>query len=346
MTEPDPTVRGQELGEALRGLRERAGLSLADAAKRIDASASKLSRLENGKRAAPIEDVAALLAVYGTTGRPRTQLLGLAREVGERGWWQRNRPSFAERQNTLVSLESRALTITNFEGMTVPGLLQTGEYTRSLMIECGHVPENEVEARMVTRLRRHSILRRQSPPGLVAIIDELALHRLIGGPDVLRRQLDHLVELATYPNIELRVVPNDGSAHAGINGAFTVLRRPEGTPVVFLENLTSSLFLEERHEIARYEYATRELLARALDAAQSVRRIAMLARRLDAGGRQQVDDVTALNWRKSSYSGSQENCVEAAHTSRGVLLRDSKNPEGGHLTVSPRTLRNLPNQQH
>lgn len=290
MNEPDPTVRGQELGEALRALRESVGLSLAEAGARIDASASKISRLETGKRPAAPDDVAALLATYRTTGPRRSELLALAKEVSERGWWQRDHPSFGERQQTLISLESRALAITNFEGMTIPGLLQTGEYTRSMMTESGLVPEDQVENRMVTRMHRHAVLRRQNPPRFIALIDALALERVIGGVDVLRRQLEYLIELSARPHIDIRVVPNAGRAHAGVNGGFTVLRRPDGGPVVFLENLTSSLFLEEPLEIARYQSATRELLAQSLDLAQSLECIAALAKRLDAGGHEPDED--------------------------------------------------------
>lgn len=187
----NPTVRGQELGEELRLLRESAGLTLTDAAGRIDASASKLSRIESGLCGALTEDVAALLAVYQVTGTKRRELLTLARESAQRGWWQRNQPDFPQRLRTLISLESKADSIVNFEGMVMPGLLQTGEYARAIMTECGYVPENEVEDRMVTRLRRHSVLLRRHPPHLHALIDELVLHRLVGGRDILRRQMEH-----------------------------------------------------------------------------------------------------------------------------------------------------------
>lgn len=195
----DPTVRAEELGQALHALRVGTELTLADAGTMIDASASKVSRIEGGKRGVAVEDVAALLAVYRVTGPCRAELLALAREADRRGWWQRHRPDFPERQRTLISLEARAATITNFEGMNVPGLLQTGEYTRSMMIESGIVPDGEVEQRMVTRLDRHAVLRRRDAPKLVAIIDELALHRVVGGPDVMRRQLEYLVEQAANP---------------------------------------------------------------------------------------------------------------------------------------------------
>lgn len=279
----DPTVRAQELGEALRVLREEANLSVRTAGARIDASASKISRLENGKNAVAIDDVAALLAVYQVTGPRRRKLLDLAREADHRGWWQRNTLNFAERQETLMSLESRALAITSFEPIVVPGLLQTGEYTRAIMVESGIVDDDDVESRMITRLQRHSVLLRRQPPELLAIIDELALRRVIGGRDVLRRQLEHLVEMAQRPNIAIRIVLNADRGHPGIDGGFLVIRRPEGTPVVFLANLTSSLFLEESAEIAQYEQVTRELINHALDPAESLRYLGEQARRLDSG---------------------------------------------------------------
>ena len=280
MSEPDPTVRGQELGAELRVLRESAGLSLAAAAHRIGASASKLSRFETGRRSIPLEDVAALLAVYGVTGARRGALLALAREADRRGWWQRDRPGFAERQRTLISLEARAERITSFEGMVVPGLLQTGEYMRAMLLDQRTVPEAEIEERMIARLRRHAILRKDRPPQLLAIIDELALQRVIGGRDVLRRQLEQLVETAARPNVAVRIVPNVGT-HAASVGSFQILERSGGPNVVFLENLGSSLFLEERHEIELYRRSVRVLLDAALDEAQSLTLIVELARRLD-----------------------------------------------------------------
>jgi hypothetical protein len=165
----------------------------------------------------------------------------------------------------------------------VPGLLQTGEYTRAIMVESGIVDDQDVENRMITRLQRHSVLLRRQPPRLLAIIDELALRRVIGGRDVLRRQLENLVGMAQRPNIAIRIVLNADRGHPGIDGGFLVIRRPEGTPVVFLANLTSSLFLEDAAEIAQYEQVTRELLNHALDPAESLRYLGEQARRLDTG---------------------------------------------------------------
>ncbi|QUH06116.1 helix-turn-helix domain-containing protein [Saccharopolyspora erythraea] len=280
MTDPDPTVRGQQLGDELRTLRETNALSLADAAERIDASASKLSRFETGRRTLPVEDIASLLAVYGVKGTRRRELLALAREAERRGWWQRNHPDFAQRQRTLIALEARAARVINFETTVVPGLLQTGEYTRALMTESQAVPPEAVEQHMITRLNRHKVLLRERPPKLHVLIHELALHQMVGGRDVLRRQLEHLLECSARHNISIRVVANTGG-HVGASGAFTLLQQHEGPSVVFLENLTSSLFVEERHEVDVYRDALRNLAARALCEEQSGELIAEMARHLD-----------------------------------------------------------------
>lgn len=274
------TVRAEELGDDLRRLREASGLSLESAGEMIDASASKMSRIENDLREGSPCDVAALLAIYGCVGSRRVELMELAHEVERRGWWQRKKPDFAERVRTLISLESKANLIVNFEGMHIPGLLQTGEYTRALLRECRLVPLDEVEDRMIIRMQRHAVLLKPKPPRLLALIDELALHRLVGGHDVMRRQLDYLVEAAEQPNIAVRVIPNK-AAHAGVDGGFWLFRRSSGHKVVCLDNLTSTLFLEEPYEIEQYEQAIRLLVKRALPAQESVQLINKLARELD-----------------------------------------------------------------
>ncbi|MCA1228992.1 helix-turn-helix transcriptional regulator [Saccharopolyspora sp. 6M] len=274
------TVRGQELGTWLREFRTAAGMSLAAASARIDWSLSQLSRVESGRRTPRVEAVAALLAVYGITGARRTSALALARDQGRDGWRYPDRPDFPERQRTLISLESRATSIVGYEGMLVPGLLQTGEYTRALMSDSGLVDPEAVEGRMVTRLDRHRLLRRDDAPPLVAIIDELALRRVIGGVDVQRRQLEHLLELGRWPRIRIHVLANSG-AHAGVNGSFALLRQADGPDVVFLENLTCSLFVEDPAEIATYESAVRNLLTQTLTQTQSSEVIASLATVMD-----------------------------------------------------------------
>jgi transcriptional regulator with XRE-family HTH domain len=281
MTNIDPTVRRQELGAELRVLRKKAHFTLEQACEIINVSPSKLSRIETGHRRASPEEVSALLAVYGADHKKRDRLLALTRECDEVGWWQRNLTDYAERKHTLITLESKAESIVSFELGLVPSLLQTGEYTRAVMLEMGVIPEEDIEERMVTRLRRHSVLLRREPPELLAIIDELALRRIVGGRDVLRCQLEHLIQEADRPNITIRVVPNDGQVHSAVDGSFIVVRRSGFSPVVFIETLTSGLFVEERAEVDMYELVLRNLLNRALSQEESIALIARLASRLD-----------------------------------------------------------------
>ncbi|GAB2819028.1 helix-turn-helix domain-containing protein [Lentzea nigeriaca] len=275
------TVRAEELGDELRRLREAAGFSLERAGELIDASATKMSRIENGLREGSTEDVAALLAIYGCVGPRRTELLKLVKEVDRRGWWQR-KPTFNERVGTLVNLEKKAELIVNFECTNVPGLLQLPEYTDALLRECELVPTDEVEHRVRARALRHSILLGPKPTRLLVLIDEQVLTRMIGSPAVMQRQLNHLAEAAARANISLQVLPNSG-AHAGVNGAFMLLKRANGHKIVYLENLTSSLILEESEEINAYEKAIRLLVRRALPAEESLQVITELARRWEQG---------------------------------------------------------------
>jgi transcriptional regulator with XRE-family HTH domain len=277
------TVRAEELGDGLRHLREAAGFSLERAGELIDAASTKMSRIENGLREGSTEDIAALLAIYGCVGPHRTELLALGHEVDRRGWWQRTTPSFDERVGTLVSLERKADLIVSFEGMHIPGLLQITDYTRALMLDSELVPTTELANRLDIRDQRRTILVGPKPPRMLAVVDELALHRLVGDAEIMRRQLDHLKEMANHPNIALRVLTNSG-AHAGANGAFLLLRRANGHKVVFLENLTSVLILEEPHEISRYEESIRLLVRRALSQEDSVELIDRLARGWEQGG--------------------------------------------------------------
>lgn len=274
----EPTVRRQELGQELRMLRKKEHISLREAAEVIDASESKLSRIETGHRNAPLDDIASLLGLYRADSKKRAHLLALAREADEIGWLQASRPNFAQHQHTLIMLESKAAQIVNFEPLIVPGLLQTGEYTRAIMAESGVVQEEEIDDRMVTRLHRQSVLVRRNPPQLLAFIDELVLHRILGGPAVLRLQLRHLVKRASQPNITIRVIPN---GHVGASGSFALLRLPERNPVVFLESLTSNLFVERPEDVGLYERTLERLAECALDEGESIEAIASAARSLE-----------------------------------------------------------------
>jgi transcriptional regulator with XRE-family HTH domain len=274
------TVRVRQLGAELRRSRKLAGMVSAHVARKIGFSPSKMSRLESGDRNAIPEDVAGLLALYGVTGPARKELLALARDIkaGKLGWWQDREMS--KKQRTLIELESTATRIINYESLLIPGLLQTGEYSRAMFRDVTLVPEDEIEDRMVTRLARHSVLMRRNPPQLLAIIYEPALRMSVGSADVMRRQLDHLVHAADRPHITIRVVPESAGVHPGLFGQFAKIELDEAPPVVFLENRTSSLFLEDQADLRPYDSTLNKLLTVALDAGESAELIADLATKL------------------------------------------------------------------
>lgn len=281
MLKSDATLRARQLGAELRRSRQEAGLGSQQVAEKLGISMSKISRLETGACGPKLEDVAGMLALYGVTGRARAQLLELCREIaaGERGWWQRR--GMSHKQRTLIELESEATRITNYESLLIPGLLQTGEYTRALLQGMGVVPENEIEDRMVTRLLRQSVLRKERAPQLVAIIYEAALRQQVGGPDVMRRQLDYLLEAASWPRVQIRVVPFSAPVHPGLDGPFLKLETADAPSVVHIAVQASSLFLEEREDIDVYNNAIKGLSKVALDARESAELIAGLAVELD-----------------------------------------------------------------
>ncbi|QUH04377.1 helix-turn-helix domain-containing protein [Saccharopolyspora erythraea] len=281
MLKSDATLRARQLGAELRRSRREAGLGAEHVADKLGVSMSKISRLETGSCGPKLEDVAGMLALYGVTGHARAQLLELCREIaaGERGWWQRREMS--HKQRTLIELESEATRIINYESLLIPGLLQTGEYTRALLQGMGVVPENEIEDRMVTRLLRQSVLRKERAPQLVAIIYEAALRQHVGGPDVMRRQFEYLVHAAAWPHVTIRVVPFSNGVHSGLDGPFAKLEFASAPSVLYIANLTSSLFLEEREDIDVHNRAIKGLSKAALDAGESAKLIAGLAIELD-----------------------------------------------------------------
>lgn len=277
----DSTVRIEVLGEELRRLREASGLTLSEVVARIGMSESHLSRFEKGKRVPSPEDVSALLVIYGVTGEERLEILALARKAGQTGLWQRDGSS-ESRFATLKLLESRATGLVSFEPLMIPGLLQTMPYAEAclrklLMME----DQAALEERVIGRIHRQAVLRGIGAPPLVSIIGETALRCLIGGREVLRDQLRYLAEVAERPNVTLRIVPATIGGHPGLMGSFLRMRFADRPSVVFLENQTSSLFLEDHREVTVYDRAIVELLSVAISEEDSVRLVAEMAATLE-----------------------------------------------------------------
>ncbi|GAA4262288.1 helix-turn-helix domain-containing protein [Dactylosporangium darangshiense] len=256
------------LGAHLRRLREAQGVTREDAGWEIRSSESKISRMELGRVGFKERDVADLLTLYGVDdGEERTRLLALARDANNPGWWHRFGDVLPNWFQSYLGLEAAAALIRTYEVQFVPGLLQTREYARSVvLLGHGRAKEEEIERRVELRMQRQQILTRPDAPRLWVVVDEAALRRPIGGLDVMRGQVDALLEANTsLPNVRLQVIPFNAGGHAAAGGAFTILRFPdEDLPdVVYIEQLTSALYLDKRDDVDHYAEAMERLCVEA-----------------------------------------------------------------------------------
>ncbi|MET8978327.1 helix-turn-helix transcriptional regulator [Streptomyces sp. NPDC004539] len=269
--EPAPTLLKTLVGLQLAGMREDAGLAQEEAARAVGFSPAKLSRIESGKgRRPPAEpDVRLLLGLYGAEEYEASVLLQLLRRAGEPGWWQRyDKRLMPEWFDRLVGLQEGATAIRTFEIQYVPGLLQTPAYARAV-VERGlpRAPSREVERRVDLRMRRTELLHRADAPSLWAVVDESVLLRVIGGRDVMREELTHLVDMAGRPHVTLQVVPLD-APHASAPPLPVTYLRFGGVDlpdVVYLEHLAGAVFVEAQEETEEYRAALDRLADQALD---------------------------------------------------------------------------------
>jgi hypothetical protein len=253
------------LGGHLRELRERAGVSRTDAGWAIRSSESKISRLELGRVGFKERDVADLLTLYGVhEAIERDRLLELAREANDPGWWHRYGDVTPDWFDAYLGLEAAAELIRTYEIQFVPGLLQTADYARAVaqLTPGGARTPAEIERVVALRTRRQRALDREPPLKLWAVIEEAVLHRPIGGPEVLRNQLGALREAVARPNVTVQIIPLESTGHAATGGAFSLLRFPQHDlpDVVYLEHLTSALYLDKRDDVESYTQAL-DLLA-------------------------------------------------------------------------------------
>jgi hypothetical protein len=255
-----PTALRMMLGSHLRQLREHAGVSRSDAGWAIRSSESKISRLELGRVGFKVRDVEDLLSLYGVTdARERERLVQLAREANDRGWWHRYGDVTPDWFDAYLGLESAAELIRTYEIQFVPGLLQTADYARAVArLAPGHArADDELERIVALRTQRQRVLDREPPLKLWAVIEESVLRRPIGGRAVLRGQLEALRDAVTRPNITLQIVPLESAGHPAAGGAFSLLRFPQRDlpDVVYLEHLTSALYLDKRDDVETYTQA-------------------------------------------------------------------------------------------
>ncbi|MBF6079980.1 helix-turn-helix domain-containing protein [Nocardia cyriacigeorgica] len=253
VAERGPTVLRIALGGQLRKLREGKGITREAAGDAIRGSHAKISRLELGRTGFKERDIRDLLTLYGVHDPDeRESFLELARKANEPGWWHRYSDLLPSWFGTYLGLEQAATKIRTYEAHLVPGLLQTPEYARAV-VTLGY-EDADTDRRVAVRQRRQEILRRSDPPFVWAVIDEAALHRPVGGPEVHRAQMRHLIELAQLPNVTIQVVPYSAGEHAAAGSSFSILRFAEAElpDIVYLEHLTSALYLDRREDLALY----------------------------------------------------------------------------------------------
>jgi transcriptional regulator with XRE-family HTH domain len=250
-----PTVRRMLVGAQLRRLRTEAGVSREEAAQAIRASEWKIHRLENGQVGFKERDIIDLLRLYGVTDPEEVAaFLELAREANAPGWWQDYGDVLPQWFRAYVDLESVATLIRTYEGQLVPGLLQTDDYVRAVIHDTSLESSEEVGRRVRLRLARQTLLTREQPPRLWAVVDEAALRRPVGGREVMRGQLERLIAATKLPNVTLQILPLAGGAHPAMVGAFSILRFADRhlPDVVYLEHLTNAHYLDKRAEVERY----------------------------------------------------------------------------------------------
>ncbi len=263
----NPTVRRRRLGAELRRLRQASGLKGSEAAKRLMVSQSKISHMENGNRAINPRDVRDLCALYGVTDQQVIDsLMQMARESGQQGWWH----AYGDvPQRVYIGLESDAASLHIYEPMVVPALLQTPAYAHAVIARSApQLTAVQTAARFRVLLRRqHRIFDPARRLRLWVVLDESVLGRVVGGPDVMREQLEHLNALGAEPHITVQLLPYTVGAHPGLSGQFSILRFADGPGggVVCLERFTSDLFLEKPSDVQHYGVLYDHLQAEALD---------------------------------------------------------------------------------
>ncbi|GLZ39442.1 helix-turn-helix transcriptional regulator [Actinokineospora sp. NBRC 105648] len=259
-----PTVRRRRLAAELRRFREAAELTIDEVGEKLECSASKISRIETGHVGVTPRDVRDMLELYGIEEDRREALVQLAREARQKGWWHSYNEVFT---GSFVGLEAEASSLHTHQALLVPGLLQTEGYTKAVIRAIRpDADEAEVDLRVQGRLARQRLLTDPHPPEYWAVIDEAVLHRVTGGPEVMHAQLTRLVAAATMPNVTLQVVPFGAGAHPGMEGPFLILGFPEQADpdVVYVENTTSGVYLEQPTDVRRYTLMFDHLRAAAL----------------------------------------------------------------------------------
>lgn len=258
MSEPRsaPTVGQVVLGRRLQDLRERAGLKREEAARILRVAPATVRRMEMAEVALKIPYLQLLLKSYGVADDEADAFVTLAEEANKPGWWQRFHDILPGWFSMYVSLEGAASLIRSYEPHFVPGLLQTEEYARGVMRSgaIGQTNPDDIERYVALRMERQSLLTREDAPRVWVVMDETALLRPVGGPEVMREQIDKLLEAVELPHVTLQVAPFAAGPHPGTYGPFVLFRfaMAELPDMVYSEYLTGAVYLDARTEVATH----------------------------------------------------------------------------------------------
>jgi len=270
-----PSMRRRRLAAELRRLRTDAQLPIDDVASKLKWPASKISRIENRQVGISTRDLKVLLDLYQVADRAYVdELLEMARRATERGWWQSYGGVVSAALGNLIGLEAEAATIRTYEPELIPGLLQTPDYARAI-IRAGRPGDTlqEINRRVEVRLERQETLSRidPPPPRVNVVLNEGVLARRVGGPEVMRTQLEHLVRDRDRANIVIQILPFSVGEHPAMVGPFTMLTflDPADPSVVNVESITGSLALEQPRELQAYEEVWGAIQARAISPSDS-----------------------------------------------------------------------------
>jgi len=270
---PGPTALRIVLGTQLRRLREARGITAAVAGHAIRASHAKISRMELGRVGFRDRDVADLLTLYGITDeQQRRAFLTLVRRANVPGWWHQYSDIVASWFEIYLGLEQASSVIRTYQPQLIPGLLQTEDVARGV-IELGHPrpSDDDLERRVSLRMARQEILTQPAAPQLWAVIEEATLWRL-NGRSVMRDQIDHLITMAELPNVALQLIPIHSGAHVALGGPFTILRfaEPDLPDIVYLEQLSSALYLDKEEDIQHYRTIMDRLCVQSKSPAETI----------------------------------------------------------------------------
>jgi transcriptional regulator with XRE-family HTH domain len=243
------------LGRRLQERRQDAGVSLDDASKALRVTSLTIRRLEKAEVALKPLYVEKLLETYGADRQEIDEFVAFAERANEPGWWHVYRDALPDWFRAYVSLETGATTLRTYEPHYVTGLLQTPRYAREVLR--GGLPngsEEDLDRRVDLRLRRQSLLDRSDAPTLWVVMEEAVLHRVVGGPEVMREQIDRLLEVSELTHVSIDVVPFTAGAHVGACAPFTYFRfeEPELPDVVYSEVLSGAMYLDQRSDVAAH----------------------------------------------------------------------------------------------